>query len=54
MEGIFYGVAAKDVAPEYNVETPALVIFKHGDDKRIDFTGDLTNYDEVKAWLDKN
>jgi protein disulfide-isomerase A1 len=54
MDAIFYAVAPAEAAGEYNLQAPDLVILKHGDDKRADFDGDLTNYDAVKAFLDNN
>ena len=54
-EGIFYGQTNHpDALSEYSVTAPAVVIFKHIDDKRVDFDGDLTSFLEVQAWLESN
>jgi hypothetical protein len=31
-----------------------LAIIKHGDDKRVDFSGDLNSHEEVNSWVEKN
>jgi len=54
-EGVFYAVVGDEaIATANNLKKPALAIIKHADDKRVDFTGDLTNFEELNTFLEKN
>ena len=39
------------IAKKYKIKRPGLSIIKHEDDLRVDFTGNLTDHEEVNSWI---
>ena len=54
-DGFLYALIGDEaIGTEQNIKKPGLAIIKQIDDKRVDFTGDLTSHEEVNKWISEN